>query len=105
MYLNVFRSRKRADMDAAAYAADAARMEALAAQQPGYIAYRFYLSEDGEGLSLSEWDSEAHARAWAAHAEHVLVQARGRTAYYDSYTVYSCNQPQVRAFSRQETAR
>jgi len=30
MYLVVFRNRKRADLDAAAYAADAARMEALA---------------------------------------------------------------------------
>ena len=46
MYMNVFRSRKRADIDAAAYAEDAARMEALAREQKGFrpdeiIAYAF----------------------------------------------------------------
>lgn len=105
MYLNVFRSRKCADMDAAAYAADAARMQALAAQQPGYIAYRFYHSDDGEGLSMSEWESEEHARAWARHVEHGLVQGRGWADYYESYTVYSCNAPQVRSFQRQREDR
>jgi hypothetical protein len=34
MFLVVFRNRKRPDMDAAAYSADAARMEELAQAQP-----------------------------------------------------------------------
>ncbi len=101
MYLNVFRSRKRADMDAEAYAEDAARMEALARQQPGFIAYRSYRAEDGETLSMSEWESEDHARAWARHAEHAKVQGRGRAEYYESYTVYSCPDPHLRHFARE----
>jgi heme-degrading monooxygenase HmoA len=99
VYLNVFRNRKRADIDAAAYAEDAARMEALARQQPGFLAYRFYKSDDGESLSMSEWASADHARAWAHHAEHLAVQGRGRADYYESYTVYSCDQPGVREFN------
>jgi heme-degrading monooxygenase HmoA len=102
MYLNVFRNRKRADIDAAAYADDAARMEALARQQPGFLAYRSYKSDDGESLSMSEWTSAEHARAWARHAEHLAVQARGRADYYDSYTVYSCDAPDVRVFSARD---
>lgn len=100
MYMNVFRSRKRADMDAAAYATDAAAMQALAEAQPGFIAYRSYKADDGETLSMSEWESEAHARAWARHAGHLEVQGKGRTDYYDSYTVYSCADPEVRRFER-----
>ena len=36
MFLVVFRNRKRAGMDAAAYSADAEAMERLAQAQPGY---------------------------------------------------------------------
>ena len=102
MYMNVFRSRKRADMDAGAYAADAERMEALAREQKGFIAYRSYKAEDGETLSMSEWESEEDARAWARNFEHATVQGRGRTDYYESYTVYSCADPRVTQFARED---
>jgi heme-degrading monooxygenase HmoA len=102
MYFNVFRHRKRAGYDAEAYAADAARMEALASAQQGFIAFRRYAASDGEYLSLSEWETEADARAWARHPEHAAIQARGRSDYYESYVVYSCADPEVRRFERPE---
>ncbi len=98
MYVNVFRTYKRADMDRAAYTADAGRMEALARQQKGFIAFRRYAAADGETLSLSEWESEEDACAWARHAEHAAVQDRARSAYYESYVVYSCADPAIRRF-------
>jgi heme-degrading monooxygenase HmoA len=100
MYFNVFRSRKRADFDAEAYAADAARMEALARDQKGFIAFRRYTGIDGEGLSISEWETEEDARAWARNPDHAAVQVRGRTAYYESYVVYSCADPGISRFDR-----
>ena len=98
MYLNIFRHRKRADIDMDAYLADAARMEELARVQPGFLDYRRFASPEGEALSISEWASEADARAWSEHPEHRAVQARARTRYYESYTVYSCADPDVRRF-------
>lgn len=100
MYMNVFRHRKAADFDADAYAADAARMEALASSQKGFIAFRRYTSRDGEFLSMSEWETQEDARAWARHPEHLEIQARGRSRYYQSYVVYSCCDPDVRRFER-----
>ena len=102
MYLNVFRNRKSADFDAEAYAADAARMEALARGQKGFIAFRRYMAGDGEALSISEWETQADANAWARHPEHLAIQARGRSDYYESYVVYSCPDPQVRRFERRQ---
>lgn len=104
MYLNVFRTYKRADMDADAYAADAARMEALARQQNGFIAFKRYAASDGESLSISEWQTEADARAWAHHPEHAVIQRRARADYYQSYVVYSCPDPSVRTFDVSSTA-
>jgi heme-degrading monooxygenase HmoA len=101
MYLVVFRNRKRADMDSAAYAADAQRMAELAATQPGYLAFKSYTAEDGEVIAMSEWTDEAAARAWGRHAEHGPVQGRGRTEYYESYTLFACAEPRLHHFERE----
>jgi len=103
MYLTVFRNRKRADFDRAAYDADAARMEALAAGQPGFRSIKSFVAEDGEVLTLSEWDSEADAKAWGRHPDHAAVQARGQAGYYDEYTLFACTDPRVKRFERTDS--
>ncbi|KHK92724.1 polysaccharide biosynthesis protein [Novosphingobium malaysiense] len=100
MYLTVFRNRKRADLDGAAYEADAVRMADLARKQPGFLSFKTFVAEDGETVSISEWDTEASAHEWARNFAHVTVQKRGKNEYYESYTVYSCDEPDVRRFSR-----
>lgn len=100
MYMNVFRSRKRADIDSAAYAADDARMTALAAAQPGYVSYQYFVAPDGETVAISIWESQDHASAWGRHPEHVAVRARGRAEYYDSYTMYVCIDPAITNFEK-----
>lgn len=103
MFLVVFRNRKRAGMDAAAYGADADRMEQLAQAQPGFLSFKCYAAEDGEVIALSVWQNEEAARGWALHAEHVEVQERGRTDYYESYTLFACADPRVHSFDRSES--
>lgn len=100
LYLNIFRHYKSSDIDTEAYAADADRMQALASRQKGFISYRRYSGTDGEALSISEWETEEDARDWARNPEHLAVQARGRSDYYESYAVYSCADPTVRHFQR-----
>jgi heme-degrading monooxygenase HmoA len=100
MFLAVFRNRKRTDMDAAAYAADAQRMAELAAVQPGYLAFKSYTTEDGEVIAVSEWVDEASARAWGRHVEHGPVQGRERSEYYESYTLFACSEPRIHHFER-----
>ena len=98
MYLVVFRNRKRADIDRAAYDADAAEMELLARAQPGFVSFKSFAAEDGEVVALSEWTDADSARAWGAHPAHRAVQDRGRAAYYASYTSIACDSPRVRHF-------
>lgn len=101
MYLVVFRNRKRADLDVAAYDVEAARMEELAREQPGYRAFKYYVAEDGEAIALSEWADEAAARAWGREAEHALAKAHGRERYYQSYTLFGCPDPRIHGFERE----
>ena len=67
------------------YAVMSARMEELAAQQPGYLGVE--AARDGLGITVSYWADEESARAWKDVAAHVVAQQRGRDTWYSDYRV------------------
>ena len=69
------------------YAATAARMEELAAQQPGYLGFEGARNPDGTGVSVSYWRTDDDARAWKQVAEHLVAQRHGIERWYSAYTV------------------
>jgi heme-degrading monooxygenase HmoA len=96
--LVVIRSRIRSEASEE-YAALATQMRALATVQPGFLSVKSYYSEDGEKVTLHEWESEEHLRAWREHPEHLEVQQRGRDVLLEDYTVFACNEPRISQFS------
>lgn len=100
MFLVVFRNRKRADLDAAAYSADADAMEALAAVQPGYLSFKSYTADDGEVVAISEWVDEEAALGWRRVTDHAAMQAKGREEYYEDYTLFAGTPNRVHRFTR-----
>lgn len=102
MFITVFRNRKRVGFDEAAYEADAAHMIELASAMPGFRSIKTFHADDGEVATISEWDSEAQAKEWGRHPEHAVVQARGRSDYYESYSSISMNEPRVSSFGGHE---
>ena len=102
MFLVVFRNRKRADIDEAAYGADAELMLEGACTQPGFISFKSYTADDGEVIAVSEWESEDAALAWRRVVEHSEAQSRGRMDYYEDYTLFACKHPRIHRFSRKE---
>ena len=102
MFLVVFRNRKRADIDRAAYGAESDLMEAMARRQPGFISFKSYVADDGEALALSEWEDENAALAWRRVAEHSAAQSRGRSEFYEDYTLFACKNPRIHRFSVKE---
>jgi heme-degrading monooxygenase HmoA len=103
VFLVVFRNRKRADIDAAAYGAQAEAMEAMARRQPGFVSFKSYTADDGEIVALSEWEDEAAALAWRRVAEHRAAQSRGRAEFYEDYTLFACTDPRIHRFNRKDT--
>ncbi|MFG6467867.1 antibiotic biosynthesis monooxygenase family protein [Roseateles sp. BYS87W] len=69
------------------YADMAAQMAALAAQQPGYLGAESARGDDGLGLTVSYWRSEADIAAWRRHAEHQIARDTGRRDWYAHYTL------------------
>ena len=99
MFIVVFRNRKRADIDRAAYDAQAEAMEVMARTQPGFLAFKSFTAEDGEVISISEWESEGHARAWGCAAEHREAQADGRARWYAEYTIAMADVARTHTFT------
>lgn len=71
--------------DDPAYDRMATRMNALAAEQPGYLDVES--ARDGLGITVSYWVDEASAAAWKQVSEHVIAQERGRSSWYSDYVV------------------
>jgi heme-degrading monooxygenase HmoA len=79
----IFTSVRTPDDDG--YAAMAAQMDALAAQQPGYLGVESVRAADGAGITVSYWATAADARAWKAVAAHEGAQRLGRERWYAAY--------------------
>ena len=86
-YWAVVFASQRNEADAAAYAEAAARMMQLAAQQPGYLGAESARGEDGFGITVSYWNSEADILAWKHQAEHAATREKGRADWYTRYAV------------------
>ena len=91
---HVFRSRIRPE-NAAEYYALADEMAQLAQSMPGYLSWKSYFADDGERVSIHEWESAEHLKAWREHPDHVKAQEKGRMDFYDEYTLYVCDNPRT----------
>ena len=93
MVVTVFRARLRKDLDPGIgpeLEKRGARMVELASQMPGFISYKDFQASDGETLSIVEFDSIEHVRAWHDQPEHSQVQQWSRESAYESYDIKTC---------------
>lgn len=86
MIITVFRSRLMPGLQDE-YVALADRMREIAEGMPGYISHKGFWAEDGERVTIVEFETEAAQRAWRMHPEHVKAQRLGRERYYSAYDI------------------
>ena len=101
MMVVVFRAHRTADGLGNEYAEQLQRMADLAVKMPGYISHKAFVAEDGERLTLFEWESAETLRAWATHPEHVLVKEIGRQKFYENYRLQVCEVVRESTFTRE----
>jgi heme-degrading monooxygenase HmoA len=102
MVIVVFRSRLRPDADLAALDAMGARMYELGTAMPGFVDYKEFAAEDGETLTLVEFDTEAQLLAWRNHPEHLEVQARARAEFFSEYAITVSESRRAYHFNRED---
>ena len=79
-------------------------MSELAATMPGYISHKGFFADDGERVTVVEFESEEGMRAWRTHPEHVQAQRKGRQIYYSEYHIQVCEVLREATFKRQDAA-
>jgi len=99
MIVAIFRARVRAD-NAEQYYTLADEMGEIARAMPGFISWKGYFSEDGERVSVHEWETAEALEAWRTHPEHLRIQELGREKFYDEYTLYVMDEPRTSKFVR-----
>ncbi len=79
---------ERTGDDPEGYAGAAARMDALAAQQPGYCGVDHVGNDQSQAITISYWADEASAIAWRQHPEHAETREKGRGRWYNWYMLH-----------------
>ncbi|KAF7299839.1 hypothetical protein HMN09_00990800 [Mycena chlorophos] len=95
-YAVIFTS-KRVSHPNDGYPEMAARMDQLAAEQPGYLGVDHAaqplpselndVSSTISSITVSYWRDEESIQAWKRNVDHLLAQRKGRTGWYLSYEV------------------
>jgi heme-degrading monooxygenase HmoA len=89
MVITIIRARVRLEAHDE-YVRLAARVGELARQMPGYLSHKTFIADDGEHVTIVEFESERAQRAWAEHREHVAAMVKGRSTFYAQYRVQIC---------------
>ena len=95
--VTVFRSRLRPGVDAA-YGDVADEMRRLVRLMDGFVDESFYLSSDGERVTIVRFRDSETQRAWAELPEHLAAQRRGRDEFYSWYDISVSEETYQRTF-------
>lgn len=101
MIVTVFRSRPRTDLSAdvvAEVTRIGTRMVELAPTMPGFVSYRDYASQDGESVTVVEFQTMEDVIRWRNHPEHREAQEYGRAQVFSEYRVQVCEQARESRF-------
>lgn len=78
------------------------RMDRLTPSIRGFRGIKTFVAEDGERVSITEFDDMDCVMEWRAHAEHQEAQRLGREKFYTEYSLQSCEVLRTTKFRRPE---
>ena len=90
MIVTVFRTRLNPGVQEE-YSPMAKQMSELAQGIFGYISHKGFVAEDGERVTIVEFESEEALRAWQIHPEHSKAKRRGIESFFSDYKFQICS--------------
>jgi heme-degrading monooxygenase HmoA len=103
MLITVFRSRLKPGLRDE-YVALVDQMEKIARTMPGYISHKGFFADDGERVTIVEFEHEEGLHAWRTNPEHIAAQKLARQKYYTEYSVQVCTLDRESKFKAKEMA-
>ncbi len=68
----------------------AEQMSELAQTMPGYISHKTFAAEDGERVTIVEFESMEGQREWSRNSEHGKAKKLGKEKFYSEYKIQIC---------------
>jgi heme-degrading monooxygenase HmoA len=90
MIVTVFRTRLNPGVQEE-YSPMAKQMSELAQGISGYISHKGFVADDGERVTIVEFESEEALRAWQIHPEHGKAKRRGIESFFSDYKFQICS--------------
>ncbi|HWC60277.1 MAG TPA: antibiotic biosynthesis monooxygenase [Verrucomicrobiae bacterium] len=103
MVITIFRSRLRPE-NQKEYGEWAARIHGLAVNMPGFISIKTFTADDGERVSIVEFESEETMRNWRQQPDHLKAQELGRKLFYSEYHIQICQPTREYSFPKKTGA-
>jgi heme-degrading monooxygenase HmoA len=90
MIVTVFRTRLNPGAQEE-YGPMAKRMSELARTVPGYISHKGFTADDGERVTIVEFETEDALRQWQINPDHATAKKRGIQSFFSDYRYQICN--------------
>jgi heme-degrading monooxygenase HmoA len=90
MVVVTFRNRFNPGIDQQEYGQRVGKLFEIVSAMPGFRGIRSYAAEDGEQLSLIEFDSLESLASWRDQPDHREAQLLGKQRYYSEYHLQIC---------------
>jgi len=102
MLITIFRNRlNESALDE--YLEVASKLNELASTMPGYVSHKRFLADDGERLTIVEFENDEAQKAWANEPRHRRAMSLGKTKFFASYDIAVCSV--IRRYSTESSAR
>ena len=102
MLVTVFRSRLRPGVRDE-YVALVDRMEKIARTMPGYISHKGFVADDGERVTIVEFETEEALHQWRIDPEHAKPKRRGVEAFFSEFKFQICSVIRERMWTAKAT--
>jgi len=76
--------------EAAGYAQAADKMVKAVEKEAGFVAVYSARNKEGVGITVSYWSSVEAIAQWKANKAHKVIQAKGKSEWYDWYQLQVC---------------
>lgn len=86
-YYAVIFTSNRTEVDQG-YTDMAVEMENLAKSQPGFLGVES--AKQDIGITVSYWKNMESIARWKEHSDHILAQKKGKSQWYQKYSVRIC---------------
>src|ERR1700742_2844855 len=103
MVITIFRSRLRPE-HVAEYEVWAERIHNIAVKMPGFLTIKTFAAEDGERVSIVEFESAETMLAWRNQPDHREAQELGRKKFYSEYRIQVCQPIRDYSFPKRNDA-